>query len=207
MPIHIVSDGESIPSIAKDYGFFWQTIWNHPQNAELKEKRKNPNVLLEGDEVFIPEKQEKQESRGTEQKHRFLRKGDPAKIKLRLTMMDQPRANEDYILDIDGKLIQGKTDADGQLEAIIPPNARSGRLILQGGKEEYPLMIGNLDPVDEPSGIQQRLNNLGFDCGGEEGEIGEKTREAIKRFQEAYNLEATGEPDEATRNKLLELHQ
>ena len=35
--------------------------------------------------------------------------------------------------------------------------------------------------------------------------IGEATKEAIKKFQEAYKLDVTGEADDATKNKLKEL--
>ena len=80
MPTHKVAAGESIISIAKDYGFFWKTVWEHGNNASLKEKRKNPNVLLEGDEVFIPEKQLKKVSKGADATHKFKRKGEPVKI-------------------------------------------------------------------------------------------------------------------------------
>jgi peptidoglycan hydrolase-like protein with peptidoglycan-binding domain len=38
-----------------------------------------------------------------------------------------------------------------------------------------------------------------------DGEIGDETKEAIKKFQAAYNLNVTGEPDEATKSKLKEL--
>ena len=50
-----ISLGDSIPSLAKDNGFFPDTIWNHPQNAGLRSKRKSQNQLYPGDEVFIPE--------------------------------------------------------------------------------------------------------------------------------------------------------
>ena len=45
MPKYTIGDGESLISVAvKDYGFFWQTIWNHPENAVLKDKRKDLNT-------------------------------------------------------------------------------------------------------------------------------------------------------------------
>jgi hypothetical protein len=39
MPKYTIDNGESIPSVAKDNGFFWETLWNHSENAELKQKR------------------------------------------------------------------------------------------------------------------------------------------------------------------------
>ena len=74
---HIVKQGESVAGIAKKYGFSnWLTIYNHADNAELKQKRPNPNVLYPGDKVVIPEKTVKEESGATEQRHRFRFKGD-----------------------------------------------------------------------------------------------------------------------------------
>ena len=53
--IHKVVQGEHLFGIARKYGFpDWKKIWNHGQNAELKELRKNPNVLFPGDELLFP---------------------------------------------------------------------------------------------------------------------------------------------------------
>lgn len=207
MPKYTVSSGDSIPSIAKEHGFLWKTIWDHPQNAGLKNLRKDPSVLFEGDEVFVPELELKEVSKSTDQKHTFKRKGDPVKLRIRLTKFSKPRANEKYILLIDGKSLEGTTDGDGRIEQTVPGNARTGTLILKGGKEQYPVNIGELDPLDEPKGIQQRLNNLGYDCGPDDGDIGEKTVEALKKFQAAHDLPATGEPDAATKAKFKEVHR
>jgi Putative peptidoglycan binding domain len=201
-----VSQGESIPSIAADNGFFWDTLWSHPQNAALKAKRKTPNQLAPGDQVFIPDLRKKIESRGTDATHKFKVKGVPAKIKMQLKMLGQPRANEPYVLQIDDQLIKGTLDGAGKLEQFMPPNARSGRLILGGGKEVIPLRLHHLNPIDEPSGIQQRLNNLGFQCGSEDGELDDQAQEAIKQFQGKYGLPITGEVDAATKAKLAEIH-
>src|SRR5512139_715846 len=110
MDKHIISQGESVPSVAKDNGFFWQTLWNHGENAELKAKRKDPNILFEGDELHVPELELRWETRATEAKHRFKRKGDPVKFKLQLLLFGKPRANEDYSLHLDTGIFRGKTD-------------------------------------------------------------------------------------------------
>jgi len=205
MPKQKVGAGETTMSLARKKGFFWRTIWDHPENAALKAKRKDPNVLFEDDDIFIPEKRKKEVSKGTEQEHVFKLKGEPAKLKIQLLKLGKPRANEDYILDVEGKLIEGKTDGDGRVEHFIPGDASSGKLIMKNGKEIYPLRLGRLDPLDLISGVQQRLNNLGYNCGGEKGELGEKTKEALKKFQAEQKLNETGEADAATKAKLKEL--
>jgi hypothetical protein len=207
MPKLTVQQGDSIPSLAVENGFFWETIWNHPENAQLKAKRKTPNQLFPGDEVFVPELRKKTESRPVDACHAFKRKGIPAKLRVRLLRLDEPRKNEPYVLDIDGTLYKGTTDGDGKIEQFMPPDAKNAQLMLQGGKEVVNLRIGHLDPIDEISGVQQRLNNLGFNAGSEDGELDDQTRAALMEFQEKYGLKASGEIDEATRAKLKSLHE
>lgn len=92
MAKHTVRQGECISSIAFERGFFWETVWKHPENSKLKQERKDPNVLKPGDEVFVPEKEEKQESCPCEKRHRFRKKGVPAILRLRL--MEEPQRDE-----------------------------------------------------------------------------------------------------------------
>src|SRR5207247_307350 len=83
-------------------------------------------------------------------------------------LKDQPRAGVAYTVEIGTLSIQGKTGSDGMLECNIPPNAREGRLILEPGTPNetiLPLNLGHLDPLDEISGVKQRLANLTFPCG------------------------------------------
>jgi hypothetical protein len=206
MPKRTIGQGENIPSIAAESGFFSDTIWNHPENAKLKELRKDMNVLMVGDEVFVPEKTLREESGATEQKHRFKRKGEPHKLKMKLMAMGKPRANEEYVIDIGGRLINGKTDAGGKIEQTIPGSAGSGTLILRGGKEKHAFSVGNLDPIDEVSGVQQRLNNLGFNCGPEDGKMSDTLSGALTKFQAKHNLPVTGKIDDNVKAKLKEFY-
>lgn len=205
---HVVKKGECMGSIAQDHGFFWETLWNDEHNAELKNVRKDPNVIYPGDRVHIPDKDEKQQPGATEQRHRFRLKGTPAKLRLRFLNEGQPRANEKYTLDVDGKSFSGKTNAQGELTHSIPPDARKGKLLLGEDQEEFNLDLGHVDPVEQVSGLQHRLRNLGFPCGEEEGEgvMGPGTEAALKRFQKSSGLQETGKPDPATREKLVEAH-
>lgn len=206
MPEYTVKIGDCIESIAKDHGFFGETIWNDPANTDLKQKRKDPNVLYPGDVVFVPNKRLKQESGATEQRHRFRQKGVPLKIRLRLFIGDEPRADESYVLVIDGHIFTGTTGANGEVEHPMPPDAKNARLVVGEEQEEYVLDLGHMNPVNEISGIQARLNNLGFDCGVVDGILRPKTEAALRKFQEEYNLTESGTVDEETCNKLLDVH-
>jgi N-acetylmuramoyl-L-alanine amidase len=73
-------------------------------------------------------------------------------------------------------------------------------------REELELGLGEIDPVEDISGVQARLNNLGFHCGEEDGEHDALLEQAIADFQARHDLEPTGELDDATRATLLEEH-
>ena len=205
---HVVRPGECISSIARDVGQFWETIWNDPANAELKAARKDPNVLLPGDRLTIPKIKPRQESCAAEARHRFVRRGEPAEMHLRILEDGEPRANEPYTLEVDGQTFDGTTDGDGNVVLPIPGNARHARLVVgpSGDQVTYKLALGSVDPVSELSGVQGRLQNLGFDCGTPDGQMGPRTQAALRAFQRRNKLPVTGEPDDATRAKLEEVH-
>jgi hypothetical protein len=205
---YLVVEGDCIESIAARAGFLWTTIWNHAQNAALKKARDTQNVLLPGDRVFIPEKTLKEVPRPTDQRHRFVRKGLPCKLRLCLKSLDEPRQNTPYVLDIDGTLYNGTTDQDGWIELVLPPQAAKGRLTLGADpvfQQVYTLDFGGMDPITETLGIQKRLRNLGFHC-EPTGEMDEATAGAIALFQKRYELEPTGELDDSTIEKLKARH-
>lgn len=201
---YVVKPGDCISSIAKEKGHFWDTIWNDGGNAELKEARKEPNVLYPGDKVVIPEKEQKQEPGATEQRHRFCRKGEPTYLRLRILDQDEPRANEPYTLLIGGERREGTTDKDGYLSEPIPGNAREAKLIMGG--DEYKLQLGHLDPVSSVAGVQQRLNNLGFGCGKVDGIFGPRTKGALSAFRRTVNLEPAPQIDDEVRSALEREH-
>jgi hypothetical protein len=201
---HVVRQGECISSIAAGAGHFWETIWNDPANAELRDTRKDPNVLLPADRVHVPPLREKWEPRPTEMRHRFRRRGWPEVLRIRVLNDGEPRGNQPYTIDIDGKRFSGTTDANGKLSCPIVPNARRAtlRIGVEPNVSEYTFALGAIDPIDEISGVQGRLNNLGFDCGPADGICGERTASALRDYQQSRRLPITGEPDDDTRRQL-----
>lgn len=199
MQEHPVRQGECLNSIAYENGFTWQTLWNHPSNAELRRLRQDPSVINPGDVVNIPDLQPYQDSGNTEVRHRFRRKGTPAKVKVQIKRNDEPRANQPYSLDVDGKLQSGKTDGQGMVEMNIPPNATRGILRVGEGKDQeiYRIQLGTVDSVDTEFGAKGRLNCLGYDTDQELADV-------LKQFQAKEELEQTGELDTTTQNKLKE---
>jgi hypothetical protein len=209
VPEHTIAEGDCIVSLAEANGLLWQSIWDHPSNAELKAKREDPNILLPGDILFIPEKRIKEQQKGTDQTHKFVRLGTPAKVRLRLLDFERkPRKNVRYVATVDDNRTEGTSDADGMIEFYAKPTAREVHLILteNGRREEHRLQLGHMDPADSLSGVQRRLHNLGYDCGGEDGTLGDATRAALRAFQQERELPITGEADDATQSALRELH-
>lgn len=195
-------------SIAKRYGYFWRTLWDGADNAKLKAKRKNPNLLMTGDVVHLPERTTRVAALDTNRVHRFRRKGIPSKICLRLMEYGRPRKHLAYKLTTsDGVVREGKTDGEGYIRLDLQPDVPRGILELTGdwGRERYAVNLGHLDPVDEVTGVQQRLCNLGLKC-HITGHVDALTSAVLTEFQTANGLAATGEIDDATKGKLVELH-
>jgi len=210
MPSYTVKQGDCISSIADQTGFFWETLWNHGNNAGIRRRRKNPNALLPGDILFIPDKRKKEEACAPTTRHVFRIRGVPVRFNLRLVdESGKPRAGIPYVLEIDSKRTEGTVPADGNISEIIQPNAKKATLTLKpagGGEEVYNFQLGHMNPADNIAGMQGRLKNLGYYRGDMTGSLDEDTSEAIRKFQANAGLSATGEADEATQAALANRH-
>jgi len=199
---YTVQQGDSLTSIAFGLGLNWEAIWNHPNNAALKSSRQDPHVLCPGDVLYIPDMDPRLEDKSADASHKFVRKASLDRLRVRLMKDFQPRSNVSYTLVVDGKTIDGTTDGDGMVDQPISPGAQEGKLLLDGGKEEYEFALGNIDPIDTISGLQGRLQNLGYFAGEVTGEMDDDTKDAVHSFQAACGLPETGEADDATMAKL-----
>lgn len=235
---YTVQQGDCINSIAHDHGLLPKTIWDDPGNQSLRESRSAPNLLMPGDKVVVPDLRRGEESKASDSRHRFRRKGVPAMLRLQFFLAEhddeddqgqgkapandalhtrvedpdppeapepEPRADVPYILVIEGDITEGKTDKDGKVEIELPPNARQGEITLEPGtpqETKVPLMLGQLDPIEEDSGVAQRLSNLGYPATKEPKVLAS----AVEEFQVNYDLDPTGKLDDATRSKINEVH-
>ena len=202
---HVIEKGDCVSSVAVKNGYFPGTIWEHPENDALRERRGDPNVLLAGDRLFLPDKEPKTTTCATGKRHRFVRRGVPARFRLQILNADKPRPNLAYRLTIDGSLVlTGVTTGEGVLDVPIPPDARRGVLYLEEDDAEHALTFGGLDPASEDAGVNQRLKNLGYLRNGAPSD--DDVAAAISMFQRKAGLDPTGVLDEPTADKLLAHH-
>jgi hypothetical protein len=208
MPYHTVKPGDTLIGLAAKHGLKdWTVIANAPENAELKKVRPDPGMLKAGDKVFIPNREMRHEPSATDAKHTF--KVSKPKAWLRVVVHDAdgaPIASKPFQLTVAGTVVKkGDLPADGLLEVPVPVDAVEGRLtvwLTESQTETWDLRIGHMEPLDELSGVQARLNNLGFDCGDPTGVMNDKTAAAIRAFQQRVGLEVTGTVDDALKKKL-----
>lgn len=214
MPNYTVAQGDCMASIAKQFGFSdWRTIFDDASNAELKRRRTNPNALLPGDVLFIPETEDRTANAPVDQWHDF--EINTQKTFLRLKLLDgdfNPYAGKKYRLEVEGVIKEGSVGSDGLVEQEIPADADEGRLTVfmtddtTRGGIVWNLELGHLNPIEDVTGVQARLKNLGFDPGEIDGALGETTVAALRGFQHKHGLAVTGAIDEPTRAKLKQLH-
>ncbi|MEO5729276.1 MAG: hypothetical protein ABI134_19250 [Byssovorax sp.] len=202
--MHRLKQGECLSSIAAAHGHVWKHVWKHPENAPLRDKRKDPNILLPGDVVFVPDREPKSVEVASSKKHRFTVKLDKVALHLRLTGNLEPLKSEPYVLQLEGGDIKGETDGDGKLDAQIPAGLTQVTLILPKRRQSYTLALGHLDPVDTPSGAEARLQNLRMLPDGQSNDATLKS--ALSTFQRVKKLKESGELDASTKAALRDEH-
>ena len=210
---YTVKQGDYLAKIAAEHGVLdWSTIWLHPDNKELRDRRQNPHVLYPGDTLEIPARERRTVDAATEKRHRFKRSSKS--LKLRLVLKDlsfEPIRNTECSLFLDGVKHDLVSDGDGLVEHTIPATTSEAKLVFVGSARtiEVPLLVGHLDPVDTVSGQKARLNNLGYFA----GTLAEDDEPLFKSAVEEFQLEhmgggaaVDGKCGPKTQAKLKQLH-
>lgn len=213
--MYTVRQGDCLSSIAAGFDISdWRVIYNHPNNADFRQLRPDPNVIYPGDQLFIPDPDPKDEPGPTEVLHHYQLQAEKTLLRIKLENEDGlPFANQKYELTVGDQIYNGSTDGDGLLEQEIRATDSTGQLVIWKQASDglpkgftWMLEIGGLDPVETISGVQARLNNLGYDSGPVDGIQGPITTGAVKEFQTDYDLKIDGIVGPQTRGKLKEIH-
>jgi hypothetical protein len=212
MPVtHVVQQGECLSKIAKRYGFLdYKKVYEHPDNADLRKKRPNPNLLFPGDKIVIPDPAPKTASITHGRYHRFTLKVPRRHVRLALKDTEgQPLAGKSYTLILDDREErQGSTDGDGFLEEELSFSV--GKVELECEGLSWELDLDALNPLEDVpdegvSGAEARLINLGYAL-EPTGQMNLELRSALRAFQHLNELEVTGRLDAKTIQKLKEQH-
>jgi hypothetical protein len=213
MPNHKVEQGECLSSIAKKYGFAdWHTIYDDAKNAKFRELRPNPTLIYPGDALWIPDKTQKHIEAPTGNKHVMKLTGRATRLLLVLKDEEgsaMPAVK--YRLTVGDIVREGVTTGVGKVEQTIPADAPHGNLEIWPDGEERPsarwrLQLGHLDPVETLSGVQARLNNLGYYCGKVDGINGPRTKRAVEAFQTDNGLTVDGIAGPKTKGALKQVY-
>ncbi len=79
----------------------------------------------------------------------------------------------------------------------------SGLPVALAAGSRRPPRAARTPPSDFVKSLQRGLKRAGYDPGGTDGKMGPGTRRALRRFQAAHGLPATGRADIPTLTKLL----
>lgn len=166
---HVVEPGEHLSAIAARFGFRTVgPIFEHPDNAELRKKRVNPNVLLPGDVVVIPDLVAKQENAATGRVNPFVAAGTVVGLNVKVekisgvVMADRVTSADMAERDRTGALSRdppeaGTTDSKGKVAITISASTAEGELTLTADPKldiadtAFRLIVGGLNPVMDDS--------------------------------------------------------
>ena len=211
---HEVEQGESTASLAARFGLLPQSLWD--ANPTLKKERKHENVLFPGDELKLPALKPRDEPAKAGFRYSLRRKGLGETLSVCFQAPSgEPRVKTPYLATFKtrgGETLasrRGETDAEGVLIEPVPADVAEVEVLLGRGseREEHHYKVGFMDPISTVSGVQARLNCLGFPCGEEDGEFSEYLMDVLAQFQRFHGLPVSGEACAATRDKLVELHR
>jgi N-acetylmuramoyl-L-alanine amidase len=164
MQPYVIRQGDFLLSLAHQFGFDADTVWNDPKNAQLRQLRPNPNTLYPTDVLYIPEPNAPvMQSLTTGTTNNFV--SSPPTTTLSVTFVgNDPTAyaSKAYTIQELDQLTGLVTDGNGVAKFDAPVTLETATLVFTETGESYALSIGGMDPINTLSGIFLRLQNLGY---------------------------------------------
>jgi hypothetical protein len=161
---YVIKQGDHLALLAYRFGFDADTVWNDPQNAQLRQAghlSQDPNVLYPTDMLYIPYP--------TPPATHSLEPGTtnsfvstPPTVTLTLKFPDASLASQPFSVPELVQLTGLTTDGSGTATLTIPVTLETFTVVFTESNETFAFLVGHLDPIDTLSGVFQRLQNLGY---------------------------------------------
>ncbi len=211
MKPHVVRQGEYVRRIAAERGLDPAAVWERAENRELRERRESPDVLAPGDVVFLPDPPQARHALALRRNNRFQAPRPRIPVRVRVRDRGRPLPNELCLVEgLGPDEVDVRTDAEGVLAFDVPLHVERVFVTLPARDRRFTVRVGHLDPIDTPSGLAARLQNLGLLAPGwrhlREEERDARVRAVLISFQGARALPTTGVLDGATRAALRDAH-
>lgn len=206
---YVVQQGDHLKKLAFKYGVSADDLWGNAKNKDLAARRKTGDHLCPGDVLFVPAEPAPALPLFVGTRNKFKAKVPTTPIKMHL---DSKRPIAGKKFEVFGATagdepIQGTVGGDGAIEFDAPVLAREVEIRIPDLGIRIPMHIGDLDPSDEPSGIAQRLRNLGY-LPPAKGELpADVLAAAVRAFQKDAGIEETGVADEKTQKAIVDKHK
>jgi hypothetical protein len=168
MQPYVVRAGDYLRRIAFNLGFDADEVWNDPANADLRSLRPNPDILLPGDLLYVPDD-------GPPPKPHDLVTGstntfqapDPPMTSFSVQFVggpeSKPVAGKAYVIQEMSDQSGLSTDGEGIAKFKVPVTMDSITVVFADPDVgTYVIAIGGMDPIDTLAGANKRLQNLGF---------------------------------------------
>lgn len=207
---YVVRQGDYLEKLAFMHGFNAEKVWNDSKNAELRGRRKSPDILQPGDLLYFPPFKGwhgRTLTHGSQNRYEV----EVPKREVRIEFSSKGYGNARYEIHGLGAKVEGTTDGAGLVTMVVPVHVREVTVVFPAMRVRYAVRVGDLDPVTETSGVRQRLQQLGYRWPPEgdesEADLLADDRLALELFQKARGLAVTGQVDEATIQALLDAHR
>jgi hypothetical protein len=157
---YVICQGDYLLSLAYRFSFDADAVWNDPKNADVKQARKDPNMLCPGDILYIPETKPTKYALAVGATNSFV--ANPTLVPVTVTFADAAFASQACTIQELTNLGALATDAAGALTCSVPVTLEAATIHFTKLDMTHVLKIGHLDPPDTLFGVYQRLQNLGF---------------------------------------------
>jgi hypothetical protein len=168
---YVIRQGDYLLSLAYQFGFDADTVWNDPQNAQLRQDghlSQDPNILNPTDTLYIPDQNVPpvMQSLTTGATNTFVANIPTATLTQQFVGSDTTTyASKAYTIQELAELTGLTTDENGIATFQAPVTLDTATIEFTDTGKSWVLHIGHLDPISTLSGIFQRLQHLNYVAG------------------------------------------
>lgn len=207
---YVIQQGDYLAKLAFRLGFDANAVWNAPENRALRDLRPSSDLLQPGDILQVPPPSPAGPSLTSGTSNEYAAEVPTVDVALLMQdpegtiLKDEPCEIAGLAAGAGGSPTPETTDGEGVLALKVPVTLREIEVHLPRLNVTLHVLVGDMDPENERSGVQKRLQNMGYGYFDPDVDPDEALAGAVRAFQASNGLEPSGQVDDATRKAIRE---